>query len=34
MMLMTAIHRHPWLMWPLLALSTVLLVAGALLVVA
>jgi hypothetical protein len=31
MMLMTAIHRHPW---PLLALSTVLLVAGALLVVA
>jgi hypothetical protein len=27
-MLMTAIRRRPWLIWPLLPLSTVLLVAG------
>lgn len=31
MMLMTAIHRRPWLAWPLLLLSTVLLAGGALL---
>jgi len=28
MMLMTVIHRHPRLIWPLLSLSALLLVAG------
>jgi hypothetical protein len=33
MMLMTAIHRRPGLIWPLLPLSTVLLLAGLFLLV-
>jgi hypothetical protein len=33
MMLMIAIHRRPWLIWPLLPLSTLLLLAGLFLLV-
>ena len=29
MMLISLVHRRPWLIWPLLPVSTVLLVAGA-----